>query len=122
MSIHHIAILVHDLAAAEAFYTGVVGLGVERRWKTDDDDIDRSVWLISGDTRIMLVRADPEATARGSRGPGWHVVAFRIETSDRDAVRARLKENGCYVRESEHTLYATDPEGNQVAFSCAVPA
>ena len=34
-SIHHLAVVVRDLDRAEAFYGGVLGLAVERRWSDE---------------------------------------------------------------------------------------
>ncbi|HLK89368.1 MAG TPA: VOC family protein, partial [Polyangia bacterium] len=41
--VHHVAIGVRDLAACEAFYTGVLGLSVVRRWPAEDGAGERSV-------------------------------------------------------------------------------
>lgn len=68
--IHHIALLVDDLPGAEAFYSGVLGFKVERRWP-DDKGGTRSVWLSLGhDALLMLERADAGNARRHEQGAG----------------------------------------------------
>jgi catechol 2,3-dioxygenase-like lactoylglutathione lyase family enzyme len=119
LAVHHLAVVVRDLARAEAFYGGVVGLPVERRW-TDDLGAPRSVWLsLGGGAFLAVERASPELPARPAPDlPGWHCVALAIAAGERDALRARLGAAGFPVeRETAFTLYTRDPEGNLVAFS-----
>ena len=117
--IHHVAVQVRDLPTAEAFYTGVLGLPVTRRWPAADGE--RSLWLDAGGGSIlMLERAAPEARPP-SEDPfahlhaGWHVVALRIEASERAAWEARLGER--IVHRTRWTVYVRDPDGNRVALS-----
>jgi catechol 2,3-dioxygenase-like lactoylglutathione lyase family enzyme len=120
-------VLVRDLDRAEAFYTGVIGLPVQRRW-TDDAGAPRSVWLDLGGGAFLAIErassaaqsAEPAEPSSPSRPPGtgWHCVALSISRDERDAFRARLAAAGSKVeRESPFTLYFRDPEGNLVALS-----
>jgi catechol 2,3-dioxygenase-like lactoylglutathione lyase family enzyme len=118
LGVHHLAVLVRDLDRAEAFYAGVVGLPVERRW-SDDAGAPRSVWLgLGGGAFLALEIARSEPPSGPPRAEGWHCVALAIARDEREAMRARLAAAGFPVeRESPYTLYVRDPEGNLVAFS-----
>lgn len=115
---HHLAVCVADLARAEAFYAGVLGLPVVRRWD-DGEGRPRSVWLgLGGDAFLAVERAEETGPIRADDAPGWHCVALAIAPDEREAWRARLEAAGiAVVRESDFTLYARDPEGSLVALS-----
>jgi len=121
LRVHHLAVLVRDLARAEHFYVDVLGCEVERRWG-DDRGAPRSVWVTLGPHAFLALElCAGEAAAAAPRaplGPGWHCVALGIERAEREAWRARLGEHGVRVeRESEFTLYIRDPDGNLLALS-----
>jgi len=112
-----------DLAAAERFYGGVIGLVPVLR------DEGRHVFFRCGGA--MLLVFDPASTAtaqtrvgadpvplHGARGPGH--VAFAVPDADLPAWRERLEAAGVQV-ESEvrwpaggRSLYVRDPAGNSV--------
>jgi glyoxylase I family protein len=124
-AVHHLAVVVRDLARAEAFYGGVLGLAVERRW-SDEAGAPRSIWFTLGGGAFLAVeRAAPDApnapnatTRPAPDPPGWHCVALGIARAEREGLRTRLTEAGFPVeRESPFTLYVRDPEGNLVGFS-----
>src|SRR5262249_34838686 len=96
MRIHHVAVVVADLARAEAFYSGVLGLPVLRRW-TDAAGAPRSVWLEAGDAFIAIERAGVTDPTRADAAPGWHCVALAIPAAERDAWRARFAAAGAPV-------------------------
>jgi len=116
--VHHLAVIVRDLAAAEAFYAGVLGLKVVARY-ADESGAPRSIWLgLEGDAFLALEKADPALPARGPAQAGWHCVALAIAASERAALRDRLAAAGHpVVRESPFTLYVHDPDGALVALS-----
>jgi catechol 2,3-dioxygenase-like lactoylglutathione lyase family enzyme len=122
--VHHIAVVVSDLARAEAFYSGVLGLPVLRR-HDDAAGRPRAVWLglrgeAEADGFLALERSDataaapdatagtpdataaapdatagtPDAATRADAAPGWHCVALGIARADRDTWRARLAAAG----------------------------
>ncbi|MCC6552642.1 MAG: VOC family protein [Polyangiaceae bacterium] len=124
-AVHHLAVVVRDLDRAEAFYGGVLGLPVLRRW-SDEAGAPRSVWLGLGGGAFLAVeragapepRTPAEAPVRADAAPGWHCVALAIVREARAAWRARLEAAGVRIeRESPYSLYARDPEGNLVALS-----
>lgn len=120
---HHIAVQVRDLAAAEAFYVGVLGLPLLQRWPLDTGG-DRSLWLGLGDGSFLaLERADTHATPPAASEfrdghAGWHLLAIRIRAADRAAWEAHLAERGVpIVHRSRWTLYVRDPDGNRIGLS-----
>lgn len=96
--------LVEDLARAEQFYCGLLGLSVIRRWN-DDAGAHRSTWVSLGAAFLAIERGTPPS--------GVHCLALTIAKADRDAWRARV----LVERESAHTLYFRDPDGNLIALS-----
>lgn len=112
-----------DLAAAERFYTGVIGLEVRVRVEG------RHVFFRCG--AGMLLVFDPERTSseqtrvggspvpvHGTRGAGH--VAFAVPQAELGAWRERLRGAGVEI-ESEvewprggRSLYVRDPAGNSV--------
>ncbi len=116
MKVHHVAVVVADLARAEAFYAGTLDLPVVRRW-SDAQGAPRSVWL-DLDGAFLAVERAGAAGRRGDADPGWHCVALAIAAAEREAWRARLAAAGVAVeRESPFTLYVRDPDGNLVGLS-----
>ena len=125
LRVHHLAVKVHDLARAEAFYAGALGLPVMRR-QVDEHGAPRSIWLALADGAFLAVeraaehaqRPEPAALEALDGEPGWHCVALGIAATDREAWRARLDRRGhTVVRETAYTLYVRDPEGAIVALS-----
>ncbi|MEP6977636.1 MAG: VOC family protein [Thermoleophilia bacterium] len=102
-----------DLAAAERFYSEVLGLPVVERW--EDREV---VWFMAGDrTRIGLWR--PQVGLAGGRG-GVHVhYAMHLPTEAYDAAVARIRDHGHEVEDIPfdgrgNAAYVTDPDGNVV--------
>lgn len=120
LSVHHLAVVVADLARAERFYVDVLGLPIDRRWD-DDRGVHRSTWVALGGgatTFLALERAGAAGPTRSDEAPGFHCVALRIDRSSRETWRARLAERGHPIeRESAFTLYVRDPDGNLVGLS-----
>jgi glyoxylase I family protein len=114
-AVHHLALWVRDLARAESFYTGVLGLPVDRRWN-DDAGKPRSVWLkLAGGALLMLERAPADALPGAL---GWHLLALTITRGEREQLAETLEEQGVpIVSETDYTLYIEDPEGNRIGFS-----
>jgi hypothetical protein len=119
LPVHHLAVVVADLARAERFYAGVLGLPVLRRWE-DAEGNPRSVWLALGEGAFLAVeRAEtPDGARRSDTAPGFHCMALGIRPEERESWRARLAAQGFAVeRESPYTLYTRDPDGNLVGLS-----
>lgn len=118
LRVHHLAVVVSDLAAAERFYSEVLGLPVVRRWQ-DEAGRARSVWVEMGQGAFLaLERAARETPIRADESPGVHCVAFAIQRAEREVYRGRLAAAGFPVeRETPYTLYVRDPDRNLVGFS-----
>jgi catechol 2,3-dioxygenase-like lactoylglutathione lyase family enzyme len=107
-----------DLAAAEEFYTGTLGLPVVGR------EVGRQVFFRAGPASMLLV-FNPATTLRGgtfpphgATGPGHVALGIRPETLDE--WRRHLAAHGIAI-EQEYTwprggqsLYFRDPAGNLV--------
>ena len=118
LRVHHLAVVVRDLDAAERFYSGVLGLPVVRRWQ-DDEGRPRSVWVELGEGAFLAIeRAAATAPVRADEAPGFHCLALAIPPAEREAYRERLAAAGHPVeRETAYTLYVRDPDGNLVGVS-----
>ncbi len=117
--VHHVAVKVVDLAAAERFYVSLLGLPILRRWPATDGRGDRSLWLdLGGDAFLAVERAASATPAKAEDAPGLHLVALAIARAERDAWTARLTAAGHPVyHQTDYTLYTRDPEGNRIALS-----
>lgn len=118
LAVHHLAVVVRDLDAAEHFYSGVLGLPVQKRWD-DPQGRPRSVWVeLAHGAFLAIERAAAETPVRTDEAPGFHCLAFTIPSAEREPYRARLSAAGFPVeRETPYTLYVRDPDHNLVAFS-----
>jgi len=109
----HFGLEVSNLAAAEAFYTGVLGLRVSRR-------LGDQIILDLGDSPLALFeRKDlpPPDLGRIEQplGKGHH--AFRVSAADFERARATFAEAGVRHKGPVHwgdhdCLYFLDPDGN----------
>jgi catechol 2,3-dioxygenase-like lactoylglutathione lyase family enzyme len=122
LTYHHLAIQCADLDRCEAFYRGVLGLPVLRRWPRPGGG-DRSVWLAVGDAGegfLALERAEERPAPRPWRdgAPGLHLLALRIAPGERRAWEDRLEAAGVpVVHRTRWTIYFHDPEGNRIGLS-----
>jgi catechol 2,3-dioxygenase-like lactoylglutathione lyase family enzyme len=119
-AVHHVAIQVRDLAAAERWYAAVLGLPLLKRWQ-DAEGRDRSSWLaLEGDAFLALEVCKGRETPVGweSDAPGLYVLALRIAPTERVAWERRLADHGVVIeRQSQWTIYFRDPEGNRLGLS-----
>jgi catechol 2,3-dioxygenase-like lactoylglutathione lyase family enzyme len=125
---HHHAIKVRNLAAAEAFYVGVLGLVVEKRWHYEAGALRtglRSLWLrTDASAPAGFLALEQAESAEGKLAstepdrPGHFLFALRIDATEREAWRAHLAQAGHPVsHETTFTLYVLDPEGNRLGLS-----
>jgi catechol 2,3-dioxygenase-like lactoylglutathione lyase family enzyme len=120
MGLRHLALQVSDVAAAEAFYVGVIGFTVE--WRPDPDNL---YLRLAGDNLALHafhpVDADDLSAfekRRGQRLAHLGIVVRRPE--EVDAWAAHLKARGVRIseprthRDGARSLYCADPDGNEV--------
>jgi catechol-2,3-dioxygenase len=109
--VNELVLEVLDLAAAERFYAGVLGLPVARR-------SENRLWLTAG-TRTRIGLWTPQVGIAGGRG-GVHVhYAMHVDEAGYDAAVTRLREHGHEPHEKDfgesgRAAYVTDPDGNVV--------
>ncbi len=107
LAVHHVSVNVSDVAAAVAFYTGVLG-GTLR-----DDRPDfgfGGAWIDLGASQVHLLEAAPPAVL------GQH---FAVRVDDLDAAVAELRGRGVAVAEPVavgpgRQTFLADPAGNTV--------
>jgi catechol 2,3-dioxygenase-like lactoylglutathione lyase family enzyme len=117
LSVHHFAVVVRDLARAEAFYVGVLGLPVLTRW-SDDAGAPRSIWVSLGSAFLAIERAAASEPRRADDAPGLHCMALAIKPEERAGFRNRLEAAGFPIeKESSFSIYFRDPDQNLVALS-----
>lgn len=109
---------VGDLAAAERFYTTVLGLELESQQPG------RHVFLRCGNRMVLLFDPRESATvnedfpAHGAVGPGH--VAFAVKEADLPAWRTHLEAAGVLIEKmidwprGGRSLYFRDPAGNSL--------
>ena len=111
---HHHAILVSDLDVAEAFYGGVLGLMVKKRW-LDEKGRPRSIWYDLGGEAFVAIEL---AGSLERPDFGHHCFALSITVRERDTWIRRLgAANVAIEKQSAFSVYFRDPEGNQIALS-----
>jgi len=112
--IDHVAIVVADLDATVAFYTGTLGFSEVYREIIADQGVE-AVGLRAGESVIELLRplddASPIARFRGDAATKLHHTAYRV--ADIRAELARLKEAGVRLIDEQPRPGA---HGNTIAF------
>ena len=112
--IDHVAIAVHDLDAAIAYYRDAFGAEVAHREVVEQDGVEEALLAVA-DSYIQLltpVRDDsPVAKSLASRGEGLHHVGYRV--ADCAAALARVKAEGHRVIDEEPR---SGSRGTTVAF------
>ena len=116
LSVHHVAVVVRDLAAAKEFYGEILGLEEIPRPAFDFP----GAWYAVGDRQLHLIVHAPARAVRGTREIDARDGHFALRVADYDATLAHLRSRGVVVRESRLNvtpwaqLYVTDPDGNVI--------
>ena len=109
MRLEHLGIAVHDLPAARALYTRLLGAGPYKEERVEEQGV-TTVFYRAGASKVELLgatRADsPVAKYLERRGEGLHHVAFEVE--DIRAEMARLRGEGFRLLQEEPTVGADD--------------
>jgi catechol-2,3-dioxygenase len=121
--LNHAVLYVTDAERAAAFYRDVLGFDVVVTFPG------AAFLRASGspnDHDLGLFGLGPDAHRARGRTVGLYHLAWQVDTIDElVAMRARLREVGSLVGESDHavskSLYAVDPDGNEFEVMWAVP-
>lgn len=119
--IDHLVLRARDAEALAGFYTGVLGLTVERR-----QDAIGLVQLRAGSSLVDIVAVDSKLGRMGGAAPGVEGrnldhFCLNVRGFDLEAVKAHLEAHGVAIGEDGLrygaggegvSLYLTDPEGN----------
>ena len=101
-AIDHVAVAVHDLEAAIAYYRDTFGAEVAHREVVERDGVEEALLAVA-DSYIQLltpIRDDsPVAKSLATRGEGLHHVGYRVD--DCAAALARVKAEGHRVIDEE---------------------
>ena len=101
-SIHHIAIAVHDLEAALAFYRDALGLAVTERREVPGEGVEIA-FLPAGEGELELLQPLNEASSVAQflerRGEGLHHVCLAVQ--DVEAAMERLRAAGARLLSEE---------------------
>jgi catechol 2,3-dioxygenase-like lactoylglutathione lyase family enzyme len=114
LGIRHLALFVADMAAAEAFYCGILGYQVE--WRPDPDNL-----------YLTMGGQDNLAIHKGKPGTGEtrldHFGILLKKAADVDAWHDHLSAKGARIvkapkthRDGARSFYCQDPEGNTIQF------
>lgn len=114
------ALYAEDLAAAEQFYTRVLGMTVfsHRAGRHVFFRCGRGMLLVFNPTATQTQDPAVEAPLHGARGPGH--VAFNVPQETLDDWRRKLEARGIPIEreivwpEGGRSLYFRDPAGNSV--------
>jgi methylmalonyl-CoA/ethylmalonyl-CoA epimerase len=113
-TLHHIAIAVHDLDAALAFYRDGLGLEVTERRQEDQEGVEIA-FLSAGEGEIELLQPldDNSGVARflEKRGEGLHHICLAVE--DVEAAMERLRAAGARLLSEEPRV---NVEGTRYVF------
>ncbi|MEM8743382.1 MAG: VOC family protein [Pseudomonadota bacterium] len=106
--VNHITLAVRDLDAAVAFYEGVLGLELRKRWPG-------GAYLEAGDFWICL---SPDDATRSEPHPDYTHLAFDVDDHTFDAIAERITDAGARVwkdnRSEGRSHYFLDPDGHKL--------
>ena len=118
-SLHHVSLVVRDLAAAKAFYGDVLGLRELARPAFDFE----GAWYQLGDRQLHLIVHPPARALRGTSETDSRDGHFEVRVANLETTLAYLRSRGVIVKESRMNvtpwaqLYITDPDGNVIEFN-----
>jgi catechol 2,3-dioxygenase len=112
----HAVLKVRDIARAEAFYSGVLGLPIAARIDTM-----MTFFTLGNHHDFAVIAVGPDGADAPENSPGLFHVAFKVGASLEElrAVKAELEAAGITIDNAfDHTvsqsLYVRDPDGNGV--------
>jgi catechol 2,3-dioxygenase-like lactoylglutathione lyase family enzyme len=118
-TLHHVTIVVTDLAAATAFYGGVLGLVELPRPPFGFG----GAWYALGDRQLHLLVNPTGRTLRGTGEVDSRDGHFAVRVASYDETLAHLRSHGLSLRENRLNatpwaqIFAADPDGNLIEFN-----
>jgi len=107
LSIHHVAIAVHDLDVALAFYRDTMGLEMTRRCEVPEEGVEIA-FLSAGEGEIELLRSLDEESGLArfleKRGEGLHHICLAV--ADIEVAVERLRAAGARLLSEEPRVNA----------------
>jgi len=98
LKLHHIGIAVEDMTAAIGLYHATLGGQLQRRGRSDTEDMEYALLEVGGSELELMHSTDvssPLGKFLAKWGPGVHHVAYEVE--DLDGEVERLREAGCEI-------------------------
>ncbi|MES2292736.1 MAG: VOC family protein [Pseudomonadota bacterium] len=136
--LHHTAYVSKNLEATRCFYEDVLGMPLVATWCEKDELFGKErtychcfFGMADGSALAFFQFADPKDQAQfGPPMPAspFHHVAIEVDAEGQKAIEQRLQDNGyadkIYVLDHGYcrSVYATDPDGMIVEFTCDAPA
>jgi len=114
----HVVLRVTDLARAERFYNGVLGLPICARY--DENGMKMTFFTLGNHHDFAVMEVSGEGTSRSESAAGLHHVAFNIGKSldELRGAKAKLESAGITLTPVDHevtkSLYFADPDGNGI--------
>ena len=114
----HVVLRVTDLARAEQFYSGLLGIPVCAHY--DHDGLRMTFFSLGNHHDFAVAEVPGDGTAPSADRPGLHHVAFRIgdNLDQLREARSMLEAAGVVPTPMDHevtkSLYFADPDGNGV--------
>jgi catechol 2,3-dioxygenase len=114
----HVVVRVTDLARAEQFYGGLLGLPIIARY--DENGMKMTFFTLGNHHDFAVMEVSGEGSSTSDSAVGLHHVAFNIGTNldELREARARLEAAGITPTPVDHdvtkSLYFADPDGNGV--------
>ena len=114
----HVVLRVSDLARAEAFYQGVLGLPLCAHF--DENGLKMAFYTLGNHHDFAVMEVAGDGKNRGESEVGLDHVAFSIGTSMDELREAHryLTEQGITTNPVDHevtkSLYLSDPDGNGI--------
>lgn len=112
----HVVLKVRDLARAEGFYNGLLGIPIAARWAP----YSVTFFSLGNHHDFAVVAVGDDAVPPPDKATGLLHVAFKIGDSldDLRAAKRDLEAAGITVTPRDHgvsqSLYLQDPDGNEV--------
>ena len=114
----HAVLRVTDVARAEAFYNGLLGIPVCARY--DENGLKMTFFTLGNHHDLAVMEVSGEGSSKAETAVGLHHVAFNIGADMQDLYEARalLEAAGITPDPVDHgvtkSLYFADPDGNGV--------